>query len=92
MAAPSNRFHRVEQAPPDAVCVELWSDGGSVRGSVDCPTGGMSGSLIPFVPPEAGMSAEEALATACHLANVDERRVVVMDPHDLWRSEWGALD
>jgi AMMECR1 domain-containing protein len=52
----------------------------------------MSGSLIPFVPPEAGMSAEEALATACHLANVDERRVVVMDPHDLWRSEWGALD
>jgi hypothetical protein len=32
------------------------------------------------VPPQAGMSAEEALATACHLANVDERQVVIIDP------------
>jgi hypothetical protein len=38
------------------------------------------------------MSAEEALATACHLANVDERQVVIIDPNDLWRSEWGVLD
>jgi AMMECR1 domain-containing protein len=91
MVAPSNRFHRVEEAPPEAVCVELWSDGGIIRGSVECPTGGMSGSLVPFVPPEAGMSAEEALATACHLANVDGREVVIIDRFDLWRSEWGSL-
>jgi len=51
----------------------------------------MSGSLVPFVPPEAGMSAEEALATACHLANVDGREVVIVDRFDLWRSEWGSL-
>jgi hypothetical protein len=84
------RFHRVEQAPPEAVCVELWSDGASIRGSVNCP-GAVSGSLVPVVPREEGMSAEEALATACHLANMDGREVVIMDQQDLWRSEWGRL-
>jgi hypothetical protein len=84
------RFHRVEQAPPEAVCVELWSDGESIRGSVNCP-GQVSGSLVPVVPREEGMSAEEALATACHLANMDGRKVVIMDQQNLWRSEWGRL-
>ena len=84
------RFHRVEQAPPEAVCVELWSDGASIRGSVNCP-GAMSGSLVPVIPREEGMSAEEALAMACHIANMDGREVVIMDQQDLWRSEWGRL-
>jgi|tagenome__1003787_1003787.scaffolds.fasta_scaffold18878169_1 hypothetical protein len=84
------RFQRVEQAPPEAVCVELWSDGESIRGSVNCP-GAVSGSLVPVVPREEGMSAEEALATACHLANMDGRKIVIMDQQDLWRSEWGRL-
>jgi hypothetical protein len=37
------------------------------------------------------MSAEEALATACHLANVDDREVVIIDPTGVWRPEWGIL-
>jgi hypothetical protein len=37
------------------------------------------------------MFAEAALATACHLANMDGREVVIIDQQDLWRSEWGHL-
>jgi AMMECR1 domain-containing protein len=91
MAAPGNRFQRVEQVHPDAVSVELWSDKEGIRGSVACPDGGRSGGLVHFVSPETGMSAEEALATACHLANVDAREVVIMDPSGLWQPEWGTL-
>jgi hypothetical protein len=49
-------------------------------------------------PAEVGRGFATALqtarpiATACHLANVDERQVVIIDPNDLWRSEWGVLD
>jgi hypothetical protein len=46
---------------------------------------------VHFVSPETGMSAQEALATACHLANVDAREVVIIDLSDLWRPEWGTL-
>jgi AMMECR1 domain-containing protein len=91
MASPCNRFQRVEQARSEAVSVELWAASEGIKGSVECPTGGRSGSLVPFVPPEAGMSAEEALAIACHLANVDDGDVVIIDPSGVWRPEWGIL-
>ena len=91
MAAPGNRFQRVDEARSDAVSVELWLDKEGIRGSVACPEGGRSGGLVHFVSPETGMSAQEALATACHLANVDAREVVIIDPSDLWRPEWGML-
>jgi hypothetical protein len=38
-----------------------------------------------------GMSGHEALATDCHLANVGGYEVVVIDPENLWRAEWGAF-
>jgi len=38
------------------------------------------------------MSSHKALATACHWADVDGFEVVVIDPENLWRAEWGSLD
>jgi hypothetical protein len=91
LAASGNRFQKVSEGRPDAVAVELWSSNGRIRGSVICPTEGRSGQHELFVSHEAGMSGHEALATACHLANVDGFEVVVIDPDNLWRAEWGSL-
>lgn len=91
MATANNRFRKADEAHQDAVVVELWLDHNEIRGSVCCPAKGLSDARVSFVPPQAGMSGQEALATACHFANLEGREVVIMDPTNLWRAEWGTL-
>lgn len=91
MAAPSNRFDKVAGPEPGAITVTL-----SPR-----PAGGPSGEVLgpvnapgePFRAGEDGsLSAHQALAVACHLANEIDRPVVIRDDDGCWQPAWGRLE
>ena len=92
MATPANRFEQVEQPRSDAVSVTLWRREGQACGRVlgpheddpDRPPLVVAGTDDP-------LTAHEALAVACVLANESHRTVVVIDPDGVWRAEWGRL-
>jgi len=89
MATPSNRFEQVDEPRSDAVAVTLWDEGGEARGRVAGPTD--AGDAPLQVGQDGSLTAYQALAVGCHMANELRRRVVVVDPGGLWRSDWGQL-
>lgn len=90
MAAPANRFLKVARPDPSAITVTIlpWPPG-LPRGEVLGPDGG---STRFGMGQDGQLSAHQALAVACHLANELERPVVVRDDSGQWQPEWGWLE
>lgn len=90
MAAPSNSFRQVDGPEPGAVTVTLREGGADVVGEVLGPEA--SGPGRPFSMGQDGsLSAQQALAVGCHLANETGAEVVIVDSGGRWRPDWGRL-
>lgn len=90
MATPGNRFAKVDQPDPGSVTVSIGGDAGSPSGEVLGPADGTGSGIV--LGRDGSLTAHEALAVACHLANELDRSVVVIDPQDRWRPAWGRLE
>lgn len=93
MAAPSNRFDRVEWPDPTAVTVTIRGEGGRPTGEVEgpVPAGADGTSRIRFGQ-DGSLSALQALSVGCHLANELALAVVVIDGGRHWQPGWGRLE
>ena len=92
MATPSNRFEQVDEPVPDAVTVTLWSADGQTFGEVLGPVPPAEGEPPIFIAEQDGpLKAFQAVVVGCQLANELHRTVVVIDPENLWKPEWGQL-
>lgn len=89
MATPANRFDRVDQPDPAAVTVALGGSDASPSGTVHGPHSEVGRSIA--LGEDGSLSAHQAVAVACHLANQLGRPVVVMDPLGRWDPAWGRL-
>ena len=92
MAAPGNRFERVRSPDPAAVTVTIGEAGGRSTGRVKGPEpqAGITVGALTFGD-EDSLSAYQALAVGCQLANELGVAVVVIDDGDHWRPAWGSL-
>ena len=90
MAAPSNVFRRVDGPEPDAVTVTLWALAGRPVGDVVGPRS-ESGTPGFALGEDGSLTAHQAIAVGCHLANQAGAEVVVVDRGDQWQPGWGRL-
>lgn len=88
MATPANTFSKVERPDADAVTVSLGGEAAAPSGTVLGP--GERGTGVALGQ-DGSLTAHQAISVACQLANELDRTVVVVDPLDRWRSEWGRL-
>ncbi|MGL4495392.1 MAG: hypothetical protein ACRCUX_06225, partial [Beijerinckiaceae bacterium] len=70
--------------------LELVAQDGAQFGRVHCPASATGGRLPKDYHSEA-MPGKEAFRAAIKLANDMKAPIVVLDPQDLWPSEWGTL-
>lgn len=89
MATQDNQFNRVERPDPAAVTLALGGSDASPSGTVHGPLTD-AGPGLAFGE-DGSLSAQQAVAVACHLANQLGRSVVVMDPLGRWNPAWGRL-
>lgn len=85
-----NRFERVSEVQPDAITLSLKKSGDREVGLVTFPASASEGRLS-----EDRVSAElpaiDALLAAIKLANEMKVAIVVLDPDDVWKDNWGQL-
>lgn len=86
----ANRFERVDEIQPDAITLALSRGQGGATGVVVCPQSALPNRLARDFRSES-FAAKEALIQAIKLANDVKLAVVVMDPDNVWRDEWGEL-
>jgi hypothetical protein len=86
-----NRFERVSEVQPDAITLSLSrsGDGGEV-GSVTCPAAA-SGGRLSEDRVSTGLPAIDSFRAAVKLANEMKLAIVVMDPDNVWKDNWGEL-
>lgn len=85
-----NEFEKVDSVQSDAITLELIARDGVQFGVVHCPASASGGRLPKNYRSEA-MPGKEAIKSAIKLANDMKAAIVVLDPQDLWPSEWGVL-
>ena len=92
MAAPSNRFDRVARPDPACVTVTIGEAAGRPTGEVEGPA--PEGACAPSIRfgQDGSLTAHQALAVGCHLANQLDVAVVVIDEGGRWQSDWGRLE
>jgi hypothetical protein len=85
-----NRFEQVTSPQPDAITLCLNSRDGQGFGTIYCPAG-LSPERLHEDVTSGEMSDIEAFRSAIRLANEIKAPIVVMDPDDVWKLEWGDL-
>jgi hypothetical protein len=90
MATSSNRFDQVDGPRSDAVTVMLRDEDGNARGEVVGPAEGGDGAPLA-AGQDGSLTAFQAVVVGCQMANELRRRVVIVDPGGLWRTDWGQL-
>jgi hypothetical protein len=85
-----NRFEQVDEKQDDAITLSLWRGGDNMYGTVTVPSA-LSGGKLPSSLTTDKMPIKDAFRGAIQLANEIRAPVVVMDPDQLWQSEWGDL-
>lgn len=82
-----NRFEQVDEIQPDAILLTLKREGEAAVGAVSIPASATGGQDLV-----TGFgAARDAFRNAIRLANQSKVPVVVMDPDNVWDSEWGEL-
>ncbi len=87
---PRNRFEQVDEHQSDAITLSLWKEEDHKVGTVTCPAALSAGKLTSDKTSEK-LSAKDAYRSAIQLANTIKAPIVVLDPQQLWESEWGDL-
>lgn len=85
-----NRFEQVDEKQDDAITLSLWKVGDNMYGTVTVPKE-LSQGRLPAALTTDKMPIKDAFRGAIQLANDIKAPVVVMDPHQLWQTEWGDL-
>ena len=84
-----NRFEQVDEAVGDAINVLLVQRADGQWAKVFCPASAREDlkedRLSDVMPPT------DALSNAVKLANELKLAIVVVDPHGVWKKEWGEL-
>jgi len=84
-----NRFEQVDEVQPDAINLTLSKHDDKEVGVIHVPKSA-SGQL-PISLTSEEMPILSALSGAITLANKRKLAIVVIDPQNLWKSEWGDL-
>jgi hypothetical protein len=91
MAKAKNRFEQVDEVQPDAITLALAKkDGDTEAGVVIFPASASAGRLVQDSI-SGELSPQDAFRSVIKLANEMKVAVVVMDPHGIWKPEWGDL-
>jgi hypothetical protein len=86
----ANRFERVDEIQPDAITLSLGRSGEGEVGSVIFPASA-SGGRLSEDRISGELPAMDSFRSAIRLANEMKVAVVVIDPQDVWKKEWGEL-
>lgn len=87
---PKNRFEQVDEVQPDAITLSLAKEGDREEGMVIFPASA-SGGRLPEDRISAQLPALDSFRSAVRLANEMKVAIVVIDPHGVWKPEWGDL-
>jgi hypothetical protein len=85
-----NRFESVDEPQPDALNLTLRQTGEGQVGIVHVPTSALGGKLDKSID-SGEIPAVDAFRSAIKLANELSVAIVVIDPDNVWREEWGDL-
>ena len=85
-----NRFEQVDEIQPDAILLTLKREGDTAMGSVSFPASATGGRVPQDLVTGFG-AARDAFRNVIRLANQSKVPVVVLDPDNVWDSEWGEL-
>jgi hypothetical protein len=85
-----NRFERVSEAQPDAITLCLSRSGNGEVGSVIFPASA-SGGKFGEDKISGELPAVDSFRSAVKLANEMKIAIVVLDPDDVWKDNWGEL-
>jgi len=85
-----NRFEQVDTVQPDALNLTFAKKGDAEVGSMHLPKTATTPALPADLTSEEA-PAEKALVGAIQLANARKLPIVVIDPDNVWKSEWGDL-
>jgi hypothetical protein len=84
-----NRFEQVDEIQPDAITLILEQRGDGRWAKVHCPA--YANSALREDKTSEDMAPKDALASAVKLANEFKLAIVVVDPDNGWKKEWGEL-
>jgi hypothetical protein len=85
----ANRFEQVDEIQPDAIAVILEQRGDGQWAKVFCPAGATP--ALPADKLSESIAPKDALSGAVKLANELKLAIVVVDPDNIWKKEWGEL-
>jgi hypothetical protein len=85
-----NRFERVDEVQPDAITLSLSKEGDQDGGIVIFPASASNGRLTEDRVSQR-LPLRDSFRAAVKLANEMKVAIVVLDPDNIWSSEWGDL-
>jgi hypothetical protein len=85
-----NRFEQVDDIQPDAINLTLTKKGDLEVGVMHIPKT-VSAQPLPADLTSEEAPADKALVAAIQFANARKMPIVVIDNHNIWKSEWGDL-
>ena len=85
-----NRFERVDEIQPDAITLSLTRSSTGEVGTVIFPATASSGKFGEDKI-SGELPAVDSFRSAVKLANEMKVAVVVFDPDDVWKKDWGEL-
>jgi hypothetical protein len=86
----ANRFEQVNEVQPDAITLSLRKSASGEVGAVIFPATA-SGGRLNEDKISGELPAVDAFRSAIKLANEMRVAMVVMDPEDVWKKDWGEL-
>lgn len=90
MTKSKNRFEQVDELQPDAINLTLAQKGDGQVGVIYCPKTAAPDRLSADLTSEE-VPARDAVIGAIQLANSRKLPIVVIDPDNIWKPEWGEL-
>jgi hypothetical protein len=85
-----NRFEQVDEPQSDAINLTLIQKSDGPVGIIHCPkTAAPDRVPADLTSPE--VPVRQAVSGAIELANSKKLPIVVIDPDNIWNSEWGDL-
>ena len=85
-----NRFERVSEIQPDAITLSLTRSSSGEVGSVIFPASASGGRFSEDKISDE-LPAVDSFRSAIKLANEMKVAIVVMDPNNVWKEDWGEL-
>jgi hypothetical protein len=90
MEKSKNRFEQVDEIQPDAINLTLAQKSDGQMGTIHCPKSAAPDRL-PADLTSQEVGARDAVIGAIQLANSKKLPIVVIDPDNIWKREWGEL-